>query len=67
MTTNCTSAIHLALLSINVNKEDEVIVPDCTWIGSSSAIKYIGAETKFADIDRDNWYFCRNIGGKNIK
>ena len=55
MTTNCTSAIHLALLSINVNKEDEVIVPDCTWIGSSSAIKYIGAETKFADIDRDNW------------
>ena len=55
MTTNCTSAIHLALLSINLDKSSEVIVPDCTWIGSASPINYVGAKTIFADIDKDNW------------
>ncbi len=55
MTTNCTSAIHLCLLSLNISEEDEVIVPDCTWIGSASPIKYVGGKTIFADIDEENW------------
>ncbi len=58
MTTNCTSAIHLALMAFNVKTNDEVIVPDCTWIGSSAPINYTGATTIFADVDAENW--CLN-------
>ena len=33
---SCTSAIHLSLLSLHVGIGDEVIVPDLTWIASST-------------------------------
>jgi perosamine synthetase len=55
MTTNCTSAIHLLLSGLGVGPEDEVIVPECTWIGSSAGVTYVGAKTVFADIDSENW------------
>ena len=32
---NCTAAIHLALLSAGIGKGDEVIVPDVTWVASA--------------------------------
>ena len=52
---HCTSAIHLALVALDVKKDDEVIVPDITWIASAAPIKYIGAKVIFADIDKKNW------------
>jgi perosamine synthetase len=52
---SCTSAIHLSLLALGVGPGDEVIVPDCTWIASAAPIKYVGAITVFADIDRRSW------------
>ena len=52
---SCTSAIHLALLSLNIGAGDEVIVPDITWIASSAPISYIGASPVFADVDHDDW------------
>ncbi len=55
MTTNCTSAIHLTLLSLGLENDDEIIVPECTWIGSSSPINYVGAKPIFADINDQNW------------
>lgn len=55
MTPNCTSAIHLLLAGLGVCDGDEVIVPECTWIGSSAAIKYQSAKTVFADIDTHHW------------
>src|ERR1041385_2556616 len=36
---SCTAAIHLSLLALGVNPEDEVIVPDLTWILASPAAK----------------------------
>ena len=53
--TNCTSAIHLALLSIGIGPGDEVIVPDVTWVASVVPIVYTGATPVFCDIDKDNW------------
>ncbi len=50
-TSHCTAAIHLALLSLNIKKGDEVIVPDFTWVASVSPILYVGAKPVFADID----------------
>ncbi len=52
---SCTSAIHLALLAIGVGGDDEVIVPDATWIATSAPISYVGATPVFADIDRRTW------------
>lgn len=55
MTTSGTSAIHLALKSIKINKNDEIIVPDCTWTATAAPILYENAKPVFADIDKDNW------------
>lgn len=52
---SCTSAIHLALAALGVGPADEVIVPDATWIASSSPITYVGATPIFADIDERSW------------
>lgn len=52
---NCTAAIHLALLSLEIGPGDEVIVPDITWVASVAPIVYAGATPVFCDIDKDNW------------
>ena len=52
---SCTSALHLALLSLGVGVGDEVIVPDITWIATSAPITYVGATPVFADIDELSW------------
>lgn len=55
MTPNCTSAIHLLLTALGVGPGDEVIVPECTWIGSSAGITHLGATPVFCDISEDDW------------
>ncbi len=55
MTPNCTTAIHLLLAGLGVEEGDEVIAPDCTWIGSVAGITYQRAKTVFADIDPEHW------------
>ena len=52
---HCTSAIHLSLLALGVGKDDEVIVPDITWIASAAPISYVGASPVFADVDSSTW------------
>jgi perosamine synthetase len=52
---SCTSAIHLSLLALGIGCDDEVIVPDITWIGSAAPISYVGATPVFADIDPLTW------------
>lgn len=55
MTPNCTSAIHLLLVGLGIGPNDEVIVPECTWIASASHITHVGAKTVFADVDEATW------------
>lgn len=52
---NCTSAIHLALLALNIGPGDEVITPDISWVSSACPIHYVGATPIFADIDKNSW------------
>lgn len=55
MTPNCTSAIHLVLAAAGIVEQDEVIVPDVTWIASAAPIKYQRAQPVFADVNEENW------------
>lgn len=55
MTPNCTTAIHLLLLGLGIGKNDEVIVPECTWIATAAPITWCRAKTVFADIDKESW------------
>ncbi|MDP2593373.1 MAG: DegT/DnrJ/EryC1/StrS family aminotransferase [bacterium] len=55
MTPNCTQAIHLILLSLGIKKGDEVLLPDCTWTGTSAPVTYTKATPVFCDIENDTW------------
>jgi dTDP-4-amino-4,6-dideoxygalactose transaminase len=48
---SCTTALHLALLALNVGPGDEVIVPAFTFIATANAVEYVGAKPIFCDID----------------
>jgi perosamine synthetase len=52
---HCTSAIHLSLAGLGIGPDDEVIVPDITWIASAAPTHYVGATPVFADIDETTW------------
>jgi perosamine synthetase len=48
---NCTTALHLALVACGVGMGDEVIVPAFTWVSTANAVRYCGATPIFIDID----------------
>jgi len=48
---SCTTALHLALIVLNVGPGDEVIVPSMSYIASANAVRYVGARPVFAEID----------------
>jgi perosamine synthetase len=52
---NCTAALHLSLLALDIKPGDEIIVPDITWIASVAPIIYVGAIPVFVDINKDDW------------
>ena len=53
-TTSGTIAIFLALKAIGVNKNDEVIVPNITFIATANAVSLTGAKVILVDVDKDN-------------
>ena len=48
---NCTTALHLALLAVGVKPGDEVITVSHSYIATANVIRYCGAEPVFIDID----------------
>ena len=48
---NCTTALHLALIACGVGEGDEVIVPAFTWVSTANAVIYCNATPVFIDID----------------
>lgn len=52
---NGTLALHLALLSLGISADDEVIVPTLTYVASANAVAYTGATPVFADSCPGSW------------
>ena len=48
---NCTTALHLALLAVGVESGDEVITVSHSYIATANAIRYCGAKPIFVDIE----------------
>jgi dTDP-4-amino-4,6-dideoxygalactose transaminase len=48
---NCTTALHLALLAAGVGAGDEVITVSHSYIATANSIRYCGATPVFVDID----------------
>lgn len=46
---NCTAALHLALLALGLNHGDEVIVPAQTHVATAHAVELCGARCVFVD------------------
>jgi dTDP-4-amino-4,6-dideoxygalactose transaminase len=52
---NCTTALHLALLTLGVGPGDEVATVTHTYIATANAIRQCGAVPVFVDIEADGY------------
>lgn len=50
---NGTAALHLSMLALGVGEGDVCIVPSITFLATANAVRYVGAEVVFADVDPD--------------
>jgi dTDP-4-amino-4,6-dideoxygalactose transaminase len=60
---NCTTALHLALLAVGVKPGDEVITVSHSFIATANSVRYCGAKPVFVDIEPTTF----NIDPKRIE
>jgi len=61
--TSATTALHLALIALDIKAGDEVIVPAFTWVSTANVVLYQGAKVVFCDIDPNTF----NLDPKKLK
>jgi len=54
-TSSGTTALHLALKSLDIGMGDEVIVPDLTFVATINAVLHANAVPVVADVKRNSW------------
>lgn len=52
---NGTVALHLALETLEIGKDDEVIVPDLTFAATINTVLHANATPVIVDIEKDSW------------
>jgi dTDP-4-amino-4,6-dideoxygalactose transaminase len=50
---NCTTALHLAMIVAGVQAGDEVICPSLSYIATANCIRYVGAKAVFAEVNAE--------------
>lgn len=50
---NCTVALHLAMILAGIKEGDEVICPSMSYIATANSIRYVGANPVFAEVTDD--------------
>ena len=48
---NCTTALHLSMIVSGIGAGDEVICPSMSYIATANAIRYVGANPVFAEVN----------------
>lgn len=48
---NCTTALHLAMIVAGIGAGDEVICPSMSYVATANSIKYVGAKPVFAEVN----------------
>ncbi len=59
---NCTTALHLAMIVAGIKAGDEVICPSMSYVATANSIKYVGATPVFAEVNK---YF--NLDVEDVK
>ena len=54
-TNSGTTALHLAVATLKIKKDDEVIIPTFTMIASPNSISYTGAKPVLVDSEKEYW------------
>lgn len=54
-TTSCTTALHLALVALEVKEGYDVIVPSFTFVATPNSVLYTGATPIFVDVDSETY------------
>ena len=63
---NCTAALHLSLMALGIKENDEVIIPDLTFVADANAVLACNARPVIADINKDNFFFSISNVKENI-
>lgn len=62
-TTSCTTALHLALIVAGIGPGDDVVVPSFSFIATTNAVRYVGANPVFADVEPQTG----NLSGATVR
>ena len=63
LTQNCTSALEISMILINLKKGDEVIMPSYTFTSTANAVLLRGAKPVFADVN----FYDANLNFESVK
>ena len=66
MTTSGTCAIILSLMALDLNNDDEIIVPNYTMIATVNAIKMLKLKPVIIDVDKDTFTINLDTIKKNV-
>lgn len=66
-TTSCTTALHLALVALDIGPKDAVLVPSFTYVASANSVEYTGAKPILCDIDLDTFNMDVKQAAKALK
>jgi perosamine synthetase len=65
-TSSGTGALHVALLSLGINRGDEVILPALTFGATASVVVQVGARPVFVDVDPESFGINWAHAGRKI-
>ena len=63
---NGTSALHLALIAMGIKEDDEVLVPDITFISTANVVLYEGAKPVIVECDPKTYNISLEDAEKRI-
>ena len=57
---NCTTALHMAVIALGIGRGDKVIVPAYTFVSTPNVVEYERAKVVFADISLETFNIAPN-------